>query len=106
MVIMCRGDTRRAYAALEQILRRLGLTLNKEKTKIKHSRVESFSFLGFDVEVIRNPRSGKLFPKVEPSKHSLQRIKEKIKQITLPRMGLVPIEILVNRLNQSVRNSK
>jgi len=103
MVIMCKGDTSRSYATLEHILGRLDLTLNKEKTKIRNSRKESFSFLGFDVEMVRSPRTGKYFPRVEPSAHSLQRIKEKIKQLTLPRMGLVPIDILVNRLNQTLR---
>ena len=103
MVIMCKGDPTPTYTTVERILEKLELTLNKEKTQIKDSRKETFGFLGFDVGMSRSIHTGKHFPKVEPSAKSLQRIKEKIKQFTQRTMSPVPIDYLVNKLNQTVR---
>ncbi|MFT5115884.1 MAG: RNA-directed DNA polymerase [Parasphingorhabdus sp.] len=103
IVILCVGDTTMAYDKLRKILNKLELKLNEEKTQLKDSRRESFDFLGFSVHMSRAKQSGKLFPCVEPSDKAMQSIKQKIKYYTRRDMNPVPIDGIVDKLNQSVR---
>ena len=103
MVILCQKDTAQPFAIVETILEKLELTLNKEKTHIVNSRKESFGFLGFEVEMIRNKESGKSFPRIEPSAKSMKSIKGKIKAITARRRTCMPLGRIVKELNRVVR---
>ncbi len=103
MVILCTGDTAKAYAVLQSILAKLGLKLNEEKTQIRDSRQERFDFLGFSVGVVKAKQSGKFFPLVEPSDKSMNAIKQKIKHYTRRSMNPVPIEVIVDKLNKMAR---
>jgi RNA-directed DNA polymerase len=103
MVVLCTGDTTRAYTVLQTILNKLGLKLNEEKTQIRDSRKERFGFLGFSVGVVKAKQSGKSFPLVEPSDKAMKSIKQKIKFYTRRDMNPVPIEIIVASLNQTAR---
>ncbi len=103
MVILCKGGSEMPYAILKKLLGKLGLTLNESKTCIVNSRKQAFQFLGFSIQLTKNVRTGKYYPHIEPSKTAMQSIKAKIKAITHRRMGLVPMEILVSKLNQVVR---
>ena len=77
MVILCAGDTTKAYAVLQTTLNKLGLKLNEEKTQIRDSRKERFGFLGFSVGIVKAKQSGKSFPLVEPSDKAVNAIKER-----------------------------
>ncbi len=103
MVILCAGDSTQAYAVLRNILNKLGLKLNEEKTQIRDSRTERFEFLGFSVGIVKAKQSGKSFPLAEPSDKALQSIKQKIKYYTRRDMNPVPIETIVESLNQAAR---
>ena len=103
MVILCTGDTTKAYTVLQSILNKLGLKLNEEKTQIRDARKEKFGFLGFSVGVVRAKQTGKCFPLVEPSDKALKSIKQKIKFYTRRDMNPVPIDVIVVMLNQTAR---
>ena len=103
MVILCAGDTARAYAMLQKILDRLDLKLNEEKTQVRDARQERFEFLGFSIGVVEGNQSGKSFPLVEPSDKAMQSIKQKIKFYTRRDMNPVPLDIIVSKLNQTAR---
>ena len=64
---------------------------------------ESFGFLGFRVVLRKSERSGKIYPHVEPSKESIQRIKERVKGLTTRRMTPVPLPELLEKLNETLR---
>ena len=54
------------------------------KTRIVDAQKESFGFLGFQFHLRRSRKSDKRYPHVEPPKRSLQRIKDRTKQLTDP----------------------
>jgi group II intron reverse transcriptase/maturase len=82
MVILCRtrGEAERALDEVRRIIGELGLTLNEEKTKIRHAG-EGFDFLGFTFrEKYSKMRKRKVMVKFPKSK-SMEKIKRKLKEI-------------------------
>lgn len=103
LVILCARNPEIPYAIVQNILNKLELQLNEDKTQIRDARQERFGFLGFSVGIVKAKQTGKYFPLVEPSDKSIQSIKQKIKFYTRRDMNPVPIDELVGKLNQSVR---
>ena len=77
-VVLCRKGTEQAMAVIRRVLERLGLTLNETKTRTVNAVKESFNFLGFELRMGKSRRTGNLYPHVQPSKKSLQKIKDRI----------------------------
>lgn len=103
IVILCAKDSNTPLAILQTVLTRLELKLNEHKTHTKDARTEKFNFLGFQVSLAEGNRTGKGFPLVEPSVKSMESIKQKIKFYTRRDMNPVPIDEIVNKLNETVR---
>src|ERR1700694_4738256 len=62
-----RKDATQALQAFEGIALRMGLTINREKTRIT-KLTEGFDFIGFQFVKRRSPNSGKLSIYIHPSK--------------------------------------
>lgn len=77
-VICCRHNPERYLAAVRQIMGRLGLTINEEKTSVIHAK-EGFDFLGFHFRY-KKSRNGKFWCYMWPSQKSMKRIRKRIKQ--------------------------
>lgn len=94
----------KAYAYLQNILTRMGLHLNKEKTSTKNARVETLDFLGFSVRNSRSPYKGalNLFWNIFPSKKAEQKIRKSIKETLRTSLHLRP-KVYVKRLNIQLR---
>lgn len=103
LVILCAGKVDRPLKILREALDLLDLRLNEAKTKIVDAREESFDFLGFSFQVRRSRKSGKLYPHVEPSRKSAQRIKDRIKTLTDRKRTPVPLSELIGEVNRSLR---
>lgn len=103
LVILCRGDVRAPMGTLRTVLERLDLQLNPTKTKVVDARAEIFEFLGFSYRLRRSRWSGKVYPHVEPSKRAVQRLKDRVKQLTDRRRCPVPLDDVMNELNVSLR---
>ena len=103
LVICYAGDTEVPKRMLRYVLERLQLSLNETKTRIIDARKESFDFLGFSFHVRRSRKSGKHYPHVEPSKRSIQRIKDRTKQLTDRRRTPVPMEWVIAYVNRALR---
>jgi RNA-directed DNA polymerase len=103
LVILCAKGTDTSFTFLKNILSKLELKLNEDKTEIKNSRVEAFNFLGFQVSMVKSARSGRYFPLIEPSPKSMEAIKQKIKLHTRRDMNPVPIKGIIKNLNATVR---
>lgn len=73
----------KVIAKLEHILGRMGLRLNKEKSKRVNLRQETMDFLGFTVRYARTPYKGyrNKFWNILPSKKSEKRIRQTIKAV-------------------------
>ena len=77
IVILCRrAKADKAMATLRYVLERLGLTLNQAKTKTVNAYKDKFNFLGFTIWMGTSRKTGNHYPHVQPSKKSLQIIKD------------------------------
>ena len=103
LVILCRRDVTRPMEVLTSVLERLDLQLNQTKTKVVDAQKESFDFLGFSYRLRRSRISGKVYPHVEPSKRSVQRLKDRVKRLTDRRRCPVPLDDIMEELNASLR---
>lgn len=103
LVILCAKEVDTPFTLLKHILSKLDLQLNENKTEIKDARHEKFGFLGFQVGLVKNQRTGSVFPLVEPAPKSMRAVKQKIKFLTRREMNPAPINDIVKILNATVR---
>ncbi len=94
-VVLCAGSVDPALATVRQVLDRLELTLNENKTRIVDARKESFNFLGFVIRVSKGLKTGKSYPHVCPAPKSLAKIKDRITQLTTRDRTLIPWKTLL-----------
>jgi RNA-directed DNA polymerase len=100
-ILVCRKDATQALQAFEGIALRMGLTINREKTRIT-KLTEGFDFIGFQFVKRPSPNSGKLSIYILPSKSSQRNIRRRIKSFTKRRAPIRPAEF-VKAVNQTVR---
>lgn len=104
IVLLCRRNkSGEAMAVLRQILERLGLTLNEAKTKVANACKGGFDFLGFSIRMGKSRRTGNYYPHVQPSKKSLQIIKDRVIKLTNRVRTVRPLAWVVNEVNATVR---
>src|SRR2546428_5568703 len=100
-ILVCRKDATQALQAFEGIALRMGLTINREKTRIT-KLTEGFDFIGFQFVKRRSPNSGKLCIYIHPSKSSQRNIRRRIKSFTKRRAPIRPAAVL-QQVNQTGR---
>lgn len=100
-ILVCRKSAAQALQAFEAIASRMGLTVNREKTRIT-KLVNGFNFIGFEFVKRRSPKSGKWSIYIFPSKRAQRNIRQRIKYFTKRRAPIAPAEF-VEQLNQTVR---
>ena len=100
-ILVCRKDATQALQAFEGIALRMGLTINREKTRIT-KLTEGFDFIGFQFVKRRSPKSGKWSIYIFPSKTAQRSIRRRIKYFTKRRSPIAPAEF-VEQVNQAVR---
>ena len=103
IVVLCRRQPGRVMTTLRQILERLGLTLNETKTRKVNAFTGKFDFLGFTIWMGKGRRTGNYYPHVQPSKKSLQAIKDRVTHLTARERTIMPFEWIVNEVNAAVR---
>jgi group II intron reverse transcriptase/maturase len=103
VVVLTKGNTERVLKGIKAVLGHLSLSLNMEKTRIIEARQDGFNFLGFGIRLVKNPKTGKIFPLIRPSQKSMKRIRAEIRQLTGKRNHTLPEEIVIDRLNEVVR---
>ncbi|MFH1228871.1 MAG: group II intron reverse transcriptase/maturase [Candidatus Aenigmatarchaeota archaeon] len=74
-VVLGKGNTERILKGIKKVLGDLQLNLNEEKTKVVDAREASFNFLGFTIKAVENPKTGKRFPLIVPSRKAMRHIK-------------------------------
>jgi group II intron reverse transcriptase/maturase len=103
IVVLCRKNPEKAMAALRRVLERLELSLNEEKTALVDSYNGKFDFLGFTIWMGRGLKTGHRYPHVQPSKKSLQTIKDRVTHLTSRDRTPMPLAWVVNELNATLR---
>ena len=103
VILLPPGRGPKALAALQAICQRLSLELGEAKTKVVNALREPFQFLGFAVQKVRNPKTGKWFPRVMPAAKSQQRPRDRIAEILNRRTTGKPVEDRVKEVNAVLR---
>jgi group II intron reverse transcriptase/maturase len=103
IVVLCRNGTKQPMAVLQQILERLDLTLNEDKTREVDTFEGRFDFLGFGIWMGKSRRTGNYYPHVQPSEKSLKTIKDLVTTLTRRGRTLVPLDSVVKEVNSTLR---
>lgn len=102
-VICCApGTANIAIAKTRELMTRLGLRVNEEKTRVVDATTTRFDFLGYSIGRFYG-RHGKSFFGTAPSKKSIARLRQKIHEETSPRWNSTTIESRVRELNRILR---
>jgi RNA-directed DNA polymerase len=83
-VILSRGYAAEALTWTDRVMTRLGLTLNRTKTRLCDARTERFDFLGYSFGPHCHRQQGRWFIGASPSDKSVQRLKDKVGEILVP----------------------
>jgi len=100
LVICCRHGAEEALRALRDLMVRLRLTLNEQKTRVCRLPESAFDFLGYTIGRCYSPKTGKAYLGTRPSKRSVQRVCRAISDQTSRRWTLAEAEDRVERLNR------
>jgi RNA-directed DNA polymerase len=107
-VVMARYVEKALVGFIEKKIEgRLGLTLNREKTRILNLRDENttLDFLGYRFRWSRShlPGGGPRYWRVEASPRAQQRIRDNLRDLTSASYCFLPIEDVVERVNSVLR---
>ena len=102
LVILSRGCAAEARIWTQQVMTRLGLTLNDAKTAVRDARAERFDFLGYSFGPHRYRKDGHWYLGASPSKKSVARLKRKVSALLAPG-NQTPWSEVRSQLNHLVR---
>jgi group II intron reverse transcriptase/maturase len=104
LVILCRkGGAEAALHHLREIMSKLKLTVNEEKTRICTVPEGEFDFLGFTFGRMYSPTTGRARLALRPSKKSIRRMVEKVHELTDRARNGQETTKLVDELNRALR---
>jgi RNA-directed DNA polymerase len=104
LVILCRkGKAEEALARLREIMGKLKLTVNEEKTRICKVPEGEFDFLGHTFGLMHSARTGKAYLGYRPSRKSIKRMVENVHALTTRSGTWQDTTELVGKLNRTLR---
>jgi RNA-directed DNA polymerase len=104
LVILCRrGKAEEALSRLREIMGRLKLTLNEEKTRICTVPGGEFDFLGYTFGRMYSARTGKAYLGFRPSRKSIKRMVKNVHALTARSGSWQETTVLVGLLNRTLR---
>lgn len=102
LVILSRGKAAEALEWTRWAMGKLGLSLNEVKTRLCNGREESFRFLGYEFGPKVYKLTGRRYLAAQPSAKSVQRVKEKVREVLCPG-NQDPWDEVVKQLNRILR---
>jgi len=99
-VICCRGTASEASRAMRNMMARLRLTVNEDKTHTCRLPEETFDFLGYTIGRWYSPRTGRAYLGTRPSKKKVQRLFARISEMTSRRTLLQDAQVVTGQLNR------
>ena len=103
LVILCRrGKAEEALQRMREIMARLKLTVNEEKTRICKVPESEFDFLGYTFGRMYKRTTGQVYVGVRPSKKSIRRMVEKIHAMTTVSATWQETTQMVEQLNRTL----
>lgn len=103
LVICCRNNAPRALATMRDIMLKLKLTVNEEKTRLCRMPEGKFDFLGYTFSRLYSVKTRKPYIGNRPSKKSIKRMAEAIHIQTGRNMEWMDAEEMVDQLNRKLR---
>jgi group II intron reverse transcriptase/maturase len=104
LVILCRrGKAEEALQRMRELMGKLKLTVNEEKTRVCKVPESEFDFLGYTFGRMYKRTTGKAYLGVRPSKQSIRRMVEKVHALTSVSGTGQATTQLVNQLNRALR---
>ena len=97
------GNAEAALHHLREIMGKLKLTVNEDKTRICRVPEGEFDFLGFTFGRMYSPRTGQARLALRPSKKSIRHMVETIHALTVQRGAWQDTTRLVDKLNRALR---
>lgn len=103
LVICCKkGGAEKALTAMKQLIERLKLQVNEEKTHICHIAKGSFDFLGYTLGLNHSTKTGRPYIGSRPSKKSVTKIIESISIVTDRRSYGLEAKVVVDSINRKL----
>ena len=99
LVICCKGTADLAMQTMREVIKKLQLEVNEDKTRICRLPEESFDFLGYTFGRCYSHKTGNAHLNSKPSKKSIKRICDAIRDETGGHTMTLSAEKLVKRLN-------
>lgn len=103
LVICCKNNAPRALLAMQDIMSKLKLTVNEEKTRLCSMPEGKFDFLGYTFSRMYSVKTRKPYIGTRPSQKSIKRMTESIHLLTSRNTGWMDAEEIVKQLNQKLR---
>ena len=100
LTILCRGTAEEAMNAMREIMGRLKLTVNKEKTRLCRVPDSSFNFLGYNFGRCYSTKSGRAYIGTRPAKKSIAKVRRTISELTSRTRLPIDSELQVAQLNR------
>ena len=104
LVILCsRGNAEEALVRMREIMGKLKLTVNEEKTRICKVPEGMFDFSGYTFGRLYKQTTGKAYIGMRPSKKSIQHMTAIVHELTAEAMTWQDTTALVDKLNRTLR---
>jgi RNA-directed DNA polymerase len=104
LVILCRkGRAEAALQRMRELMGKLKLTVNEEKTRICKVPEGTFDFLGYTFGRVYSKTTGRARLGMWLSKKSIRRMVEKIHELTALKTGWQGTTVTVSKLNRTLR---
>ena len=100
IVILGKESAATMREAVEDVMKRLKLPLNAEKTRCVRVPEESLDFLGYRVGRNYRRDTGRAYIGTRPTPASVQSLCRRVSELTARRYGLLDPEVVVGRLNR------
>jgi group II intron reverse transcriptase/maturase len=101
-VICCRSRAQEAICAMRNIMRKLKLVVNEDKTRLCQIPQERFDFLGYTFGRCYNHSTGRAHIGTRPSRKSIKRIMKSVTEETSRNRTLLDAEVIVGQLNRKL----